>query len=97
MSPVFQPYDVAIAGAGISGLTCAWALRRAGLHVIVLEAGDDVGGCISTVRREGWIADGGPQTFAPSPAFLTLVSELGLEGRLQRAGPRNDRADSRRR
>jgi len=61
MTPAFVPYDVAIAGAGISGLTCAAALRRAGLRTCVLEAGDRVGGCISSVHRDGCIADGGPQ------------------------------------
>jgi oxygen-dependent protoporphyrinogen oxidase len=85
MSPAFEPYDVAVVGAGISGLACAWKLRRAGLRVTVLEAGDSVGGCISTTRREGSIADGGPQTFAASPAFLDLVALLGIDDKLQRA------------
>jgi protoporphyrinogen/coproporphyrinogen III oxidase len=85
MSPSFQPYDVVVAGAGISGLTCAWSLRQAGMRVLVLESGDDVGGCISTVRRDGCIADGGPQSFAASPALAGLASSLGIESKLQRA------------
>lgn len=85
MTPAFVPYDVAIAGAGISGLTCAAALRKAGLRVCVLEADDRVGGCISTVRRDGCIADGGPQTFAVSAHFNSLVASLSLEDRLLRA------------
>src|SRR5690348_38890 len=85
MTPAFVPYDVAIAGAGISGLTCAAALRRAGLRTFVLEAGDRVGGCISSVRREGCIADGGPQTFAASPQLAALLSSLSIDGRLLRA------------
>ena len=84
MTSTFQPYDVAVAGAGISGLTCAWGLRRAGLRVVVLEAGEGVGGCISTVRRDGYIADGGPQTFAGAPAFLDMAAALGVDDRLQR-------------
>lgn len=80
-----MPYDVAVAGAGISGLTCAAALRKAGLRVCVLEADDRVGGCISSVRRDGCIADGGPQTFAPSPDFNALVASLSLDDRLLRA------------
>ncbi len=85
MSSSFQPYDVVVAGAGISGLTCAWALRRAGLRVMVLEAGEDVGGCISSVRRDGCIADGGPQTFAATPALMDVVAALGLDDKVQRA------------
>ena len=30
--------DVAIVGGGPAGSSCAWALRRAGAHVIVLDA-----------------------------------------------------------
>src|SRR5579863_3948627 len=85
MTTRFVPYDAVIVGAGISGLVCAHAVRRAGLRPFVLEAGDRVGGCISTVRRDGCIADGGPQTFAAAPSFMQLVSSLGLDRRLQRA------------
>lgn len=85
MSSSFQPYDVVVAGAGISGLTCAWALRHSGLRVMVLEAGEDVGGCISTVRRDGCIADGGPQTFVATPALMDVVAGLGLDDKVQHA------------
>ena len=84
-SSSFQPYDVVVAGAGISGLTCAWALRHSGLRVMVLEAGEDVGGCISTVRRDGCIADGGPQTFVATPALMDVVAGLGLDDKVQHA------------
>jgi oxygen-dependent protoporphyrinogen oxidase len=85
MTPAFEPYDAVVAGAGISGLTCARALKGAGLHVLLLEAGDDAGGCISSVRRDACTADGGPQTFAGVPAFMDLVAALGLDHKLQRA------------
>ena len=35
--------DVAIVGAGVSGLVCALELSRRGLSVLVLEAEDQVG------------------------------------------------------
>lgn len=85
MTTRFVPYDAVVVGAGISGLVCAHALRRAGLRPFVLEAADRVGGCISTVRRDACVADGGPQTFAASPAFNQLIASLELDGRLQRA------------
>ena len=85
MSPAFIPYDVAIAGAGISGLTCAAALRRAGLRTFVLEADDRIGGCISSVQRDGCIADGGPQTFAASPQLTSLFATLSLDDKVLRA------------
>jgi protoporphyrinogen/coproporphyrinogen III oxidase len=85
MTPAFVPYDVAIAGAGISGLTCAAALRRAGLRTFVLEADDRIGGCISSVHRDGCIADGGPQTFVASPQLTSLFARLSLGDRVLRA------------
>lgn len=45
-----ERYDVAIIGAGHNGLTCAAYLAKAGRKVIVLEAGERVGG--AAVTRE---------------------------------------------
>lgn len=44
------------------------------------------GGCVRTLRRASYVADGGPQTFQMSAAFEQLVKDLGLEERLVRAG-----------
>jgi oxygen-dependent protoporphyrinogen oxidase len=84
VSPGFEPYDVVVAGAGISGLSCAWALRQAGLKVVVLEAADRVGGCITSVRRSGFVADGGPQTFVPTQPFVDVATSVGLASALVR-------------
>lgn len=72
-------FDVAIVGAGISGLTCAFECRARGLRVVVLESGDDAGGCIRTLRRDGYIVEGGPQSFLASEPFTNLVRALGLK------------------
>jgi monoamine oxidase len=42
--------DVAVIGAGVAGLAAATRLRALGLHVIVLEAGNRVGGRAHTVH-----------------------------------------------
>jgi len=70
--------DVAVIGAGISGLACAERLQRHGASVVVLESSPEVGGCITSVRSGEFLADGGPQTFARSPELTELIDNLGL-------------------
>ena len=41
---VKRPGHVVVVGGGVVGLSCAWFLGRAGAEVMVLEAGDRVGG-----------------------------------------------------
>lgn len=59
--------DVAVVGAGVSGLVCARDLHDAGYDVVVLEASDRLGGRVRTSREPGgepvelgaqWVADG---------------------------------------
>ncbi|MFY9458131.1 MAG: FAD-dependent oxidoreductase, partial [Aquabacterium commune] len=54
---------VAVVGAGLAGLSCAQALRSAGLQVTVLDKSRGVAGRMSTRRGEGWQADHGAQYF----------------------------------
>jgi protoporphyrinogen/coproporphyrinogen III oxidase len=79
---------VAIVGAGLAGLTAAYRLKQRGVRVVVYEASDRPGGVILTERREGYLAELGPNSLAaPSPRVRTLLSELGLESRLLVASP----------
>jgi len=80
--------DVAVVGAGISGLTTAFYLGRGGLRVAVLEASDRVGGAISTERRDGFLFELGPNTVTESRAEMRqLVRDAGLEGERLEAAP----------
>ena len=50
------------------------------MRVVVYEAGDRVGGVVRTERRDGYLAELGPNSLAaPSPTVSALLSELGLE------------------
>ncbi|WP_051845354.1 NAD(P)/FAD-dependent oxidoreductase [Streptomyces globisporus] len=59
-------YDVVVVGAGAAGLACAGDLCRAGLRVLVLEAGDAAGGRMRTDRVAGFTVDRGFQVFNTS-------------------------------
>jgi oxygen-dependent protoporphyrinogen oxidase len=80
--------SVAIIGAGITGLTAAYRLQRAGVPVTVYEAAERVGGPMQTVRRDGYLAECGPNSILEtSPLIAELVKDLGLEARRVYANP----------
>jgi len=61
---------VAIVGAGLSGLSCAQALRAGGLEVRLFERGQRVGGRCATTLWQGHLVDHGIQYFtAQTPEF----------------------------
>ena len=77
--------DVAVIGAGITGLTVAYELTRRGKSVIVLEASPRAGGLIRTERADGFTIEAGPDSLLVSkPAGLDLVRELGLDAQVVR-------------
>lgn len=80
-------FDVIVIGAGVSGLTAAWHLHRAGLRVALLEAAGKVGGCTRTTHRDGFLLEEGPfNVIIRDPAFEALLSDLGSEIQVVTAG-----------
>jgi renalase len=78
-------WDVAIAGAGICGLTCAVALQEAGYRVVVVEKSKGVGGRVATRRLEhAWVDHGAPtlsrdlQDEAQYGAFVSALARQNL-------------------
>ncbi|HYG24524.1 MAG TPA: protoporphyrinogen oxidase [Verrucomicrobiae bacterium] len=81
--------SVAIIGAGITGLTAAFYLRRRGLAVAVYESANRVGGVIQSERRDGFLAEFGPNTILEtSPKVRQLVIDAGLQSRRLDPDPR---------
>jgi len=74
-----------IVGAGISGLVCAHALRKAGVNALVVEACARPGGSIHSERRDGYLLEVGPQSFSSTAPLLALCAELGIESKLVKA------------
>ena len=72
--------DVAVVGAGLSGLTAAHLASRAGLEVAVLEARDRVGGRTFTTDVGGARLDlGGQWIGGTQHRVAALADALGLE------------------
>jgi len=68
--------NIAVIGAGISGLACAAALQRAGHGVQVFDKSRGVGGRMSTRKGDGWQADhGAPYFEAHASEFRAAVAE----------------------
>lgn len=72
--------DVAIIGAGATGLTAAFALQNAGARVLVVEARDRVGGRLWTREVNGEVFEMGGQWFSPDQsALIETLDALGLK------------------
>ena len=79
--------QVVIVGGGISGLSAAYFLEKhagqAGggmdLSIHLMERRDRMGGVILTERPDGFVLEGGPDSFlTQKPAALELCRALGL-------------------
>lgn len=70
---------IAVIGAGVSGLSCAWWLRRLGAESVrVYEAEARCGGKVKTVRHAGALVEAGPNTLLADDDLLAWLRELGL-------------------
>jgi oxygen-dependent protoporphyrinogen oxidase len=74
---------VAVIGGGLAGLAGALELVQAGADVVLLEAGDRLGGQIRTTRERGFLVEEGADGFAPTQeSFHRLVNDLRLEDQI---------------
>lgn len=80
-----QAPHIVVVGAGITGLAAAHSIAQQapGAQLTVLEARDRLGGNIITERRDGFLLDGGPDSFVRTKPHATrLIEELGLKDQL---------------
>lgn len=70
---------IAVVGAGISGLTVAYLLKKNGWQVEVIESSSHTGGSIVTHKTQDFLADLGPNsTLETSPVISELIEDIGL-------------------
>lgn len=74
-----MPHKALIIGGGISGLSTAYYLSKAGIRPTLVERRPRVGGVIQTVVERGCVLEEGPDGFmAAKPWAMNLIRELGL-------------------
>lgn len=80
--------DIVIVGAGITGLSTAYWLKKAGIKFKLIESKGEVGGNIKTEKNLDFIFDTGPNSgLETTPLIKQLVDELKLNGEFIYANP----------
>ncbi len=77
-----QNLDVVVIGAGITGLTTAYYLKKSGLKICLLEKSNRVGGVIHSNKVDNYLLEYGPNSFQESDEIKELVTELNLNSEL---------------
>ena len=71
--------NVIIIGGGISGLSAAYYLNKAGVRAKLIEKAAHLGGVIRTSTQQGCLLEAGPDSFmAAKPWAMDLIREVGL-------------------
>ena len=69
--------DIVIIGAGLTGLTLAYYLKKQGKDVLLIEKSEKAGGVINTENEEGFVFETGPNTgVVGNPEVAELFEEL---------------------
>lgn len=78
--------NIAIIGAGITGLTTAFYLQKYGFSVHIFEKNKHPGGVIKTHRKNGFVFESGPNTGSMSrDEAVELFEDLALDCTLEYA------------
>ena len=81
-------YRFVILGAGISGLTCAWYLKKyfgPTADITILEKSGRIGGCIRSIQSNDFFFEQGPRSLRTKGSglyTLKLIEELGLQNQV---------------
>jgi len=79
--------DIIILGAGLTGLTIGYYLRKRGKDFVIVEKKEKPGGVIGTVAENGFVYETGPNTGVLStPEIVELFEELAPGCVVEKAG-----------
>lgn len=85
---------VVVIGGGISGLSSAFYLQKLAresgqtIRIVLVEAGDHLGGKINTLHKEGFVIEKGPDSFLSRKlAIIDLAHDLAIEDELVATNP----------
>lgn len=70
-------FEVAIIGGGLTGLTAAVFLARAGKSVVLFEKEEQLGGLAQTTEMNGALFNLGPHAMYEGGAALRILKEIG--------------------
>ncbi len=73
-----KSFDCIIIGGGLSGLTAALLLRRAGKNVLLLEKSAEVGGRARTKVKNGFLLNFGAHALYKNGVAFRILSNLGF-------------------
>lgn len=80
--------EVIIVGAGLTGLTLAFYLKKAGIQFKIIEKSPRTGGVIQTISEKGFVYETGPNTGVIShPEMAELFEDLAGKCSLEIADP----------
>lgn len=75
--------NIAIIGAGISGLTTAFLLKKKGYNVTIFDKSHRTGGYIGTQHKDNYVVEIGANGFLNNePKTLDLINQLDLHSEL---------------
>jgi len=90
---------VVVIGGGISGLAAAHRLleltaqSQTPIEIVLLEASERLGGTVRTTQRDGFLLEGGPDSFiSEKPEALALATRIGLASRVIETNPAHRRS-----
>lgn len=77
-------YDLLIIGGGISGLSLGHYASRAGMKTVLLEKAADTGGCLKTMKNDGyWLELGAHTCYNSYGNLIGVIEDCGLKDQLQ--------------